>query len=122
MDAVRVPFVGAITDGFPLRRSRNTWESLPCWCDSSSDRWLFGRDTHGTPQDYWLCEACETARASPYFDPAGVRKFYRDEFRKFYAPEPPAEQIQSEMARARDQWRFIRQDYRPKTVLDVGGG
>ena len=45
MGAVRVPFAGAITDGFPVRRSRNTWESLPCWCRSSSDRRLFGPDT-----------------------------------------------------------------------------
>jgi len=114
--------VGAVTDRSPFQRSRVAWEQLPCWCGNSSDRWLFGRDTHGTPQDYWLCEACGTVRASPYFDAAALRQFYYDEYRKFYAPEPPGEQIQSEMARARDQWRFIRQYHQPKTVLDVGCG
>jgi hypothetical protein len=119
---VRVPFVGAVTDGLLFRGSRNTWERLPCWCDNSSDRWLFGRDGHGTPQDYWLCEACGTVRASPYFDVASLREFYFEQFRKSYAPEPAEEQIKSEVGRARDQWRFIRQYHDPKTVLDVGCG
>src|SRR2546430_12596084 len=70
-------------------------------------RSLFGRDNHGAPQDYWLCEACGTVRASPYFDAAALRQFYYDEYRKFYAPEPPGERSEEHTSELQSQSNLV---------------
>jgi len=75
----RLPFIGHIANS--TTRFNYSWATLPCWCSTSgpdTERFISGRDGKGNPLDFWLCEACQTIRANPYFDEKSCQQLYQD--------------------------------------------